>query len=99
GIRDFHVTGVQTCALPIYGRLRTLSVVVVDELRGRVAGVGGRGRAPGEGSLAGNRRRSLREVGEGVRVVGGRRVVRCRGLLEAQVGRASCRGRRSLALV
>src|SRR5690606_39325431 len=22
GIRDFHVTGVQTCALPIYGALR-----------------------------------------------------------------------------
>src|SRR5690606_39922038 len=24
GIRDFHVTGVQTCALPISGRLRLL---------------------------------------------------------------------------
>src|SRR5690606_39684478 len=23
GIRDFHVTGVQTCALPIYGRPRS----------------------------------------------------------------------------
>src|SRR5690606_40591033 len=26
GIRDFHVTGVQTCALPIYQRLPTLRV-------------------------------------------------------------------------
>src|SRR5207302_3072708 len=23
GIRDFHVTGVQTCALPIFGRIET----------------------------------------------------------------------------
>src|SRR5690606_40175651 len=27
GIRDFHVTGVQTCALPIYGKLDYLKLV------------------------------------------------------------------------
>src|SRR5690606_39928871 len=36
GIRDFHVTGVQTCALPIYGRVAGLDVPGAD-LDGRVA--------------------------------------------------------------
>src|SRR5690606_39718768 len=40
GIRDFHVTGVQTCALPIYhGRRRTLP--------GRRGSTHRRGRRPG----------------------------------------------------
>src|SRR5690606_40080457 len=39
GIRDFHVTGVQTCALPIWTQRRTVEVEVhaieVDRDRGR----------------------------------------------------------------
>src|SRR5690606_39792677 len=29
GIRDFHVTGVQTCALPIYARLEALDGILL----------------------------------------------------------------------
>src|SRR5690606_40638999 len=32
GIRDFHVTGVQTCALPIYGRLMAAQLLGLDEV-------------------------------------------------------------------
>src|SRR5690606_28172146 len=48
GIRDFHVTGVQTCALPIYELARSARVVLDDELD--VAGHGDLGalRAAGE---------------------------------------------------
>src|SRR5207302_7884732 len=35
GIRDFHVTGVQTCALPIYAMLKAGLVDEVKRLRGR----------------------------------------------------------------
>src|SRR5690606_39878450 len=36
GIRDFHVTGVQTCALPIYPRyLETISAAVDEHYRHR----------------------------------------------------------------
>src|SRR5690606_39285013 len=31
GIRDFHVTGVQTCALPIYRPEARLSVVIISD--------------------------------------------------------------------
>src|SRR5690606_39952322 len=31
GIRDFHVTGVQTCALPIYDRVRTTTIYVTHD--------------------------------------------------------------------
>src|SRR5690606_40697691 len=27
GIRDFHVTGVQTCALPIYGKIKLANIL------------------------------------------------------------------------
>src|SRR5690606_40150166 len=42
GIRDFHVTGVQTCALPIFTRLGNLQQQWVAVLGGSV---GGRGRS------------------------------------------------------
>src|SRR5256885_11766950 len=32
GIRDYKVTGVQTCALPIYARLRVRAAQVEDQL-------------------------------------------------------------------
>src|SRR5690606_41068865 len=40
GIRDFRVTGVQTCALPIFGRGAVLCEKV-RELHGEAAGMGG----------------------------------------------------------
>src|SRR5690606_40079360 len=33
GIRDFHVTGVQTCALPIFNRPRTVSIGMPKQKR------------------------------------------------------------------
>src|SRR5690606_40552548 len=53
GIRDFHVTGVQTCALPIYGR---------PDLREPVEVVGAAGGAP---QVVGE----LERVGQGVDLV------------------------------
>src|SRR5207302_3009242 len=41
GIRDFHVTGVQTCALPILVLLETTvttAALVAERIRARVAG-------------------------------------------------------------
>src|SRR5690606_39771191 len=50
GVRDFHVTGVQTCALPIspregeyqrlFGRLESLAIPVVAAMHGTVLGGG-----------------------------------------------------------
>src|SRR5690606_39993669 len=37
GIRDFHVTGVQTCALPIFGKVEGAACRVVD-IPERIAG-------------------------------------------------------------
>src|SRR5207237_3860926 len=34
GIRDSSVTGVQTCALPIYGDAQTMQLVEIDALHG-----------------------------------------------------------------
>src|SRR5690606_40262720 len=44
GIRDFHVTGVQTCALPIYAMRRELNVIDIDGTV--VIGEGERDEAP-----------------------------------------------------
>src|SRR2546427_6584722 len=41
GIRDLTVTGVQTCALPIWAEMRSLAVVA-GETRVRLGDVGGR---------------------------------------------------------
>src|SRR5690606_41000967 len=57
GIRDFHVTGVQTCALPIYR----------EGLDGRDAGAGGGAlggeHAAGGGELSGGEAAGAREIG------------------------------------
>src|SRR5690606_39901729 len=68
GIRDFHVTGVQTCALPICGGSDAGTPPGVNQrrkatsrqgrgggLRGQAAGVMGRGRSPPTPSGAGGR--------------------------------------------
>src|SRR5690606_41448329 len=91
GIRDFHVTGVQTCALPIYHR------------RGRPDG----GQGPQQGRCAGDRRqRACREQKAAARrrdrhgedrTLGRLRPARHRGGIlrntAPEIGRASCRGR------
>src|SRR5690606_40823670 len=44
GIRDFHVTGVQTCALPIYGRCLIIQYRTHgEEVAADNAGIGGSG--------------------------------------------------------
>src|SRR5690606_39992164 len=45
GIRDFHVTGVQTCALPIWFGVTTFYLVNADELQIKIS----QGAKPGEG--------------------------------------------------
>src|SRR5690606_40686275 len=64
GIRDFHVTGVQTCALPILDRR------ALPRAGGRVAVAGGRAQPRGRGvdaqrtrGGAGDRRRTRRGTG------------------------------------
>src|SRR5690606_40789106 len=62
GIRDFHVTGVQTCALPIFrvspGRIRPVSGARVDtalrQVRIAVARAGGSSRGQGVGKGGGS---------------------------------------------
>src|SRR5690606_8045395 len=83
GIRDFHVTGVQTCALPISGRVR------LDRQLLRGARLGAR-RAGGGARLArcGRGRFRSGELGSGVSAGG---AVRTR--LPAAAGRTGRRGR------
>src|SRR5690606_40135028 len=58
GIRDFHVTGVQTCALPIYrGDLDRMVAVVVDD-RDAVP-LAGAGESPFDAPEGGERRADL----------------------------------------
>src|SRR5690606_40514654 len=57
GIRDFHVTGVQTCALPIF-----LALQLDDELASALGGGAGRGQRGGrarDGALLGGAGRVL----------------------------------------
>src|SRR5207302_8344289 len=58
GIRDFHVTGVQTCALPIFPDLRS------DRRHPRIRPTIGRGRAkpPRRAAARGSSARALRET-------------------------------------
>src|SRR5690606_39622247 len=90
GIRDFHVTGVQTCALPI-------SLRVVVERRGELGD--DLDDAEGLGVRDGELRLDLLERGLGgaVRVGdGGRRDGGDEDLL-VEIGRASCRESREIA--
>src|SRR5690606_39395066 len=82
GIRDFHVTGVQTCALPIFAA-RALRIAE-DDWRHAIAGVEG----PETWSTPAYRAMPIELAGIGItaslelwRATGG------------QIGRASCRGR------
>src|SRR5690606_39549092 len=90
GIRDFHVTGVQTCALPIFADLERLFDLVkfVLELDAnqlvRVAQLDERGKR--------DRRRDAR--GKHTQQRGEQEPSR-----EAKIGRASCRERESSAAV
>src|SRR5690606_41032152 len=56
GIRDFHVTGVQTCALPISARSRAGGTAGRTAVRARTRGASGRADArvaPGRAAEAG----------------------------------------------
>src|SRR5690606_40974413 len=68
GIRVFHVTGVQTCALPISPRAAARAVDGVDDRRRRRRGAAGPRRRYRGGSRGGARgeigRASCRERGE-----------------------------------
>src|SRR5690606_40519306 len=85
GIRDFHVTGVQTCALPIWGG-RALGCFA------RVAAGGGAEElrqledAVGEGVVAAGRGAGV--AGQRLRFLRGRAH---RGGSGGEIGRASCR--------
>src|SRR5690606_40933796 len=94
GIRDFHVTGVQTCALPIYAVREALALLLVV-----LAAVD---KADLEAGMSTDLLRVLRDLhgefargrdNQGARLVcaagGARRV--------AQIGRASCRERVEIA--
>src|SRR5690606_40809826 len=89
GIRDFHVTGVQTCALPIFGNLAGLAGgaqgqgVGAAGLLGALGGLGGA--APRVNT--GNRIKITPHVNESSQV-------RLELELESsEIGRASCRER------
>src|SRR5690606_39430293 len=82
GIRDFHVTGVQTCALPIW-------VALVDRTRARPAGRGCGRRAPPVPPRWGPRA-AVRAALAGSAV---RRPGRGRSAPPTEIGRASCRER------
>src|SRR5690606_40924645 len=82
GIRDFHVTGVQTCALPISFLARLDNVVrqqeqLVEQARQRVAGS----------------RRDWQGAAQKVKAVGAvvERWQKTEALVLDQIGRASCR--------
>src|SRR5690606_40867335 len=81
GIRDFHVTGVQTCALPIYSEMEAMFA----RMR---ALVGGGGRAamvvPGHGTVT----RILERLSEAEVPA-----TAAQPGAEPEIGRASCRAR------
>src|SRR5690606_40801702 len=92
GIRDFHVTGVQTCALPIF-ELDLINAIggaetaaAVEELRVAALGKSGSisGLLKGMGAMSPEERREKGPMINGLRD-------RVSAALE--IGRASCRGR------
>src|SRR3989454_1525690 len=107
GIRDYKVTGVQTCALPIFGLVAAvlgslLSPQAVRDDRGRLQRPIHRGRregriAPGHGRRGaragrGHVQRGGTGKGERGRVIRAR-LVRWLWQPGAEIGRASCRER------
>src|SRR2546423_15586154 len=84
GIRDKLVTGVQTCALPIFARQGPLDVVAVGARIPGDQGLGGEQER--RGAIAALRRAQLREgVLQRVQL--------------AEIGRASCRERGEISVV
>src|SRR5205823_9096715 len=86
GIRDKLVTGVQTCALPIYGPPHA------RRARGR-AGAVGRRRGPPDVCPGGRRRLELRAPGAGAQPPRGPPPLCPRCPPGPEIGRASCRER------
>src|SRR5207302_7517018 len=86
GIRDFHVTGVQTCALPISGRWRRAGHLQPID---RALRAGSRRRDVRQ--VAGPARRRRRRVQLAVLAAkrGNPRLV----VVDGEIGRASCRER------
>src|SRR5690606_40334487 len=91
GIRDFHVTGVQTCALPISGPRRSrrykgqhAHLVEFGTALRSYKGAN-RGRMPARPFLRPSWERTKDKVVDGIRVATGQVVYK--------IGRASCRGR------
>src|SRR5207302_8319512 len=87
GIRDFHVTGVQTCALPILERRMAAAVMALARKRTASECIGRRSlSAPRERALQTTDRKKNREGFVHVRRMTGDATSR-------QIGRASCRER------
>src|SRR5690606_39892703 len=93
GIRDFHVTGVQTCALPIFARYRgrRYSPLANGQERARRTQEACREATPGL-SRGNAHRRSDRWWRRSLRLERWIEVL-CRAEPPQQIGRASCRGR------
>src|SRR5690606_41119862 len=88
GIRDFHVTGVQTCALPIWrpgatGPRLAGALGMQDHERAQLARDSGQGLGSGQAGL----RRADRALSSLYGRLGRR------DLAEPEIGRASCRER------
>src|SRR5206468_8630567 len=89
GIRDLIVTGVQTCALPIYREAQTTLADAVQEVVGGTAGVG-----PHQDRQLGRAGRQLGErLVQHLQVVAGGVRSRVARPQLAEIGRASCRER------
>src|SRR5205823_9873783 len=81
GIRDKLVTGVQTCALPIYAYRRNLQRGYIDLLAGKL-----NGRTPVTDDYRGLIRLELRDLSASIGAASARATDR-------EIGRASCRER------
>src|SRR5690606_40841739 len=82
GIRDFHVTGVQTCALPIYGAAGRVLVGVANAAHEPAHGLE-------DGVVTGPRRVGARLPETRERAIHQARVLG----RQREIGRASCRER------
>src|SRR5690606_39316140 len=93
--RDFHVTGVQTCALPIFADGARFSAGKARRRRNRAAALLSRRRADAGGGDAGGLSQAVGEFlsqrnvdnGDEARVLSVTRAIR------EQIGRATCRER------